>query len=124
MIRIQWCAAALVAGVVSVVGCNPNKPPPTSPTKSVSELGKEFNAATKEQRKAAKENYVKPMKEELAKLDEKIKGMSGDAKVKAEERRQELAKKLDEFENASEEKWADLKVGVDRAYDDLKDAVK
>jgi hypothetical protein len=71
----------------------------------------------------ARDAVVKPIQELLPKIEDKIKGMSGDAKAKATEKLEEVNKLLQEVKAAAPDKWESLKSKLATALDELKKMV-
>jgi hypothetical protein len=71
----------------------------------------------------AKELVVKPIQEMLPKIEDKISGLSGDAKVKAKEKLEDLKKLLEEVKAGTPEKWEALKTKITDAFNELKKLV-
>ena len=72
---------------------------------------------------AAKTAVVKPIEEALPKIEEKIKGLSGDALTKAKEKYEAFKKLVEEFKSAGPDKWESLKEGLTKAFAELKTMV-
>src|SRR5262245_59403137 len=121
-----------IACCVLAVGCD------TTAAKKVEEKSKDgvqaVKSATKEGVKEvkeaaagavdkAKEAVVKPMQDLLPKIEDKIKGMSGDVKTKASEKLEEVKKLLEEAKTAAPDKWETLKSKLATAFDELKKLV-
>jgi hypothetical protein len=66
---------------------------------------------------------IKPVEEALPKIEEKLKGLSGESATKAKEKFEEFKKLLEQFKTAAPDKWEALKEGLVKAYDDLKKLV-
>jgi hypothetical protein len=97
----------------------------------VKEVAKEGAAKAKEVAKEVKEEagevmdkakvaIIKPIEDALPKLEEKMKGLSGDAATKAKEKFEAFKKMLEEFKTAAPDKWQSLKEGLMKAFEDLK----
>ena len=66
---------------------------------------------------------VKLVEEELPKVEEKIKGLSGESATKAKEKFEQFKKLLQQFKLAAPDKWEALKEGLMKEYDELKKLV-
>jgi hypothetical protein len=71
----------------------------------------------------ARDAVVKPIQELLPKIEDKINGLSGDAKTKASEKLEEVKKLLEEVKAAAPDKWESLKSKLATAFDALKKTV-
>jgi hypothetical protein len=85
----------------------------TKAATGVKELAKE---ATEE----AKVAVIKPMEMALPKIEEKIKGLSGEAATKGKEQLDAFKKLLDECKTAAPAQWQSLKDKLVQSFDDLK----
>jgi hypothetical protein len=81
---------------------------------------REVAKGTKETADAAKLAVLKPVEEALPKIEEKIKGLSGESATKAREKLEEFKKLLEQFKSAAPEKWQSLKDGLMKSFDELK----
>jgi hypothetical protein len=84
---------------------------------------KEVKEAASDAVAKAKDAVVKPMQDLLPKIEDKIKGLSGDAKTKASEKLEEVKKLLEEAKTAAPDKWEALKSKLAAAFDELKKMV-
>jgi hypothetical protein len=91
--------------------------------KSAEGAAKDAKEAAMKAAEAAKTAVVKPIEEALPKIEEKIKGLSGDAMTKAKEKYEAFKKLIAEFKAAGPEKWESLKDGLTKAFDELKKMV-
>jgi len=91
--------------------------------KSAEGAAKGAQEAAKKAAEAAKTAVVKPIEEALPKIEEKIKGLSGDALTKAKEKYEQVKKMIAEFQAAGPEKWESLKDGLTKAFAELKTMV-
>lgn len=66
---------------------------------------------------------IQPIQDYLPKLQEKISGLSGDAKTKAAEKLEQLKKLLEEAKTAAPEKWESLKASLAETFAELKKMV-
>ena len=87
------------------------------------EAAKEAAASAKEAGEAAKNTIVKGIEDNLPKVEEKIKGLSGDAATTAKEKLEAFKKTLGEFKPAAPDKWESLKATLVQQYEDLKKLV-
>jgi hypothetical protein len=86
----------------------------------VKEVAQEVKEDGKEAAAAAQLAFLKPLEEALPKIEEKIKGLSGDSAVKAKEKLEEFKKLLGQCKSAAPEKWQSLKDGLLKSFDELK----
>jgi hypothetical protein len=84
--------------------------------------GKAVDAA-KDAVASAKEAVSKKIEEGLPKIQDKINALSGDAKIKAQEKFDELKKSLSEFKETAPDKWEALKAKATEQFDELKKLV-
>jgi hypothetical protein len=115
----------------------------TQPTDKVT--GDDVKRETKEAVDAAaklaaqkKQEYQRELEKKLADLDQQIdawkaKASKATAEAKVEmdkklvvlkEKRDAVAQKMKELGDSTSAAWADVKVGIEKAYDELKDAVE
>jgi DNA anti-recombination protein RmuC len=87
------------------------------------EVAKAAKEKAKEAADAAKLAVLKPVEEALPKIEEKIKGLSGESATKAKEKFEEFKKLLEQFKSAAPEKWESLKAGLMKSFDELKKLV-
>jgi hypothetical protein len=92
--------------------------------KEMKEVAKEAGEKTKEMAKdaveAAKSTVLKPIMDAMPKLEEKLKGLSGESATKAKEAFEQFKKKLEEFKSAAPDKWEALKEGLLKEFAELK----
>lgn len=88
-----------------------------------SEAGKEVKEAAVKAGEAAKAAFIKPIQDALPKIEEKMKGLSGDSLAKAKVKFDEIKKLLADFDKAGPDKWESLKEGVTKAFEELKKLV-
>jgi molecular chaperone GrpE (heat shock protein) len=141
---LRYTAFLLAAILLSGLGCdsNPgNNQPPDRDARPVSaeDVKRANREAVETDRKYAeqkKEEYRKQLQQKLTELDqqaqrwnEKIQQASGQAKEKLIQQKDEFLKKRDEFaaklkqlDEAAGPAWKDLKAGLDRSYEDMKEA--
>jgi hypothetical protein len=86
-------------------------------------LAKHAKEDVKEAAEKAKLSVVKPIEEELPKIEEKIKELSGESATKAKAKFEEFKKLLAQFKSASPDKWESLKDGLVKEFDELKKLV-
>ena len=120
MMRIWMTCAGFVACALLVAGCDSaNKG-----AKKVEDGAKKAVAGVEELAKegaeAAKVAVIKPVEEALPKIEEKIKGLSGETAAKAKEKFVESKKLLEEFKSAAPGRWQSLKDGLTKSFDELK----
>ena len=87
------------------------------------EAGKEVKEAAAKAGEAAKAAFIKPIQDALPKIEEKMKGLSGDSLAKAKVKFDEIKKLLADFDKAGPDKWESLKEGVTKAFEELKKLV-
>jgi hypothetical protein len=91
------------------------------------EMAKEVAGGAKEVAKeasdAARRLVIKPVEEALPKIEEKIKGLSGESASKAKEMFAGFQKRLEEFRTAAPERWQSLEAGLVKSFDELKKLV-
>ncbi len=135
----------VVAAFAVTVGCQKESEVPTPDAASrdasiqrdkMKEETKEAIDATKDYAYAQKADYAAKVRAELAELNKeldqlsaKIEGSSAsakaEAKVKLQEVREKMARlgeKLDGVQSATESTWDEVKSGVKKGYDDVKDS--
>ncbi len=79
-----------------------------------------------------KDEYVEKMKSQLEEWNVKLKDVEKKVEQTTEKyadeiaymrkKRDEAKKKISEIQGCSEEAWAEMKIGMDKAWDNLKDA--
>jgi hypothetical protein len=87
------------------------------------EAAKSAVASAKEAAESAKTAVLKSIEDGLPKVEEKIKGLSGDAATKAKEQFEAFKKHLGEFKSSAPDKWESLKSNLVKEFDDLKKLV-
>jgi hypothetical protein len=87
------------------------------------ELAKRAKEDVKEVADKAKLAVIKPIEEELPKIEEKIKHLSGESATKAKEKFEEFKKLLEQFKSAAPDKWESLKEGLMKEFEELKKLV-
>jgi hypothetical protein len=87
------------------------------------EAAKEAKESAKEAVDAARVAVLKPIQEVLPKIEEKIKGLSGETATKAKEKLADFTKLLEQFKSAAPDKWESLKDGLIKAFNELKKLV-
>ena len=83
----------------------------------------EVKEDVKEAADKARLAVIKPVEEELPKIEEKIKGLSGETATKAKEKFEQFKKLLQQFKLAAPDKWEALKDGLMKEFDELKKLV-
>ena len=133
MNRTSLMVTGLLACCVLVLGCEGS--PAAKKVDEKTKAGVDaVKSATKEGVKDVKEAatgaadmardaVVKPIQEFLPKIEEKISGLSGDAKTKATEKLEEVKKLLEDIKAAAPDKWESLKSGLVKSFDELKKMV-
>lgn len=93
-------------------------------TKEMAAQGKENLARmTDEAMAKSKETFLKPIEELLPKIDEKIKGLTGDGKTKATDSLAAVKKLIEEFKAAPTDKFQSLMQGITDKVAELKKTV-
>jgi hypothetical protein len=87
------------------------------------ELAQKAEEGAKEAADKARLAVIKPIEEELPRIEEKIKGLSGDSATKAKEKFEEFKERLGQFKSAAPDKWESLKDGLMKDFEDLKKLV-
>jgi hypothetical protein len=130
MVRTLVSGCGLVALALLTAGCEQAKTR-TSQVEAVAkkaaagakEAAREAAASAKEAGEAAKTAVLKGIEDGLPKIEEKIKGLSGDAATKAKEKFEAFKKHLEEFKAAAPDKWESLKESLHKEFEDLKKLV-
>ena len=126
--RTLVSGGAFVALALLTAGCDSGKTSQLSDAakkaagQAKEAAGKAAESA-KEAVESAKEAVSKKIHEGLPKIQEKIDGLSGDAKTKAQEKFEELKKSLGEFKSTAPDKWEALKAKATEEYEELKKLV-
>jgi predicted butyrate kinase (DUF1464 family) len=116
MLRKIVMSLAFVAGMSLVAGCDVPK--------SAAEKAKEAEEKAKQEAKAKlEESIVKPITDGIPKIEEKIKGLTGDTQKEATDKLAELKKSLDEFKSLDAAKMAEAKDKLLKEFEDLKKLV-
>ena len=109
-------AASGATNNTGVDGCGDGLPvrpdPPQQQTADVKEAADKARLAV-----------IKPMEEELPKIEEKIKGLSGESATEAKEKLAAFKKSLEQFKSAAPDKWESLKDGLLKQFEELKKLV-
>jgi hypothetical protein len=87
------------------------------------DLAKRAKEDVKEAADKARLAVIKPVEEELPKIEEKIKGLSGESATQAKEKLEAFKKLLEQFKSAAPDKWESLKDGLMKEFDELKKLV-
>ena len=87
------------------------------------DLAKRAKEGVKEAADKARLAVIKPVEEELPRIEEKIKGLSGDSATKAKEKFEEFKERLGQFKSAAPDKWESLKDGLMKEFEELKKLV-
>jgi hypothetical protein len=87
------------------------------------DLAKKAEEGAKEAADKARLAVIKPMEDELPKIEAAIKGLSGDSATKAKEKFEEFKERLGQFKSAAPDKWESLKDGLMKDFEDLKKLV-
>ena len=134
MVRTWMLSGGFVVLGVLAAGCDTAKNAATR----VEEEAKQEASQAKDLAKRAKEEVkedvkeaadkarlavIKPVEEELPKIEEKIKGLSGESATKAKEKFEQFKKLLQQFQSAAPDKWEALKDGLMKDFEELKKLV-
>jgi hypothetical protein len=84
------------------------------------DLAKRAKEDVKEAADKARLAVLKPVEEELPKIEEKIKGLSGESATQAKEKFEAFKKSLEQFKSAAPDKWESLKDGLMKEFEELK----
>jgi|SRR5262245_5331061 len=121
-------AAVLIVGLVLpltlVVGCDDKKSSQTaglqSAVQSAADAGKK---QAEEAMKKGKDEAIKPIEAMLPQIEEKIKGLTGDAKMTATTKLADLKKLIADFMAAAPDKWESMKGQLTEKFTELKKLV-
>jgi hypothetical protein len=120
------CIGFVVLGLLAA-GCDTAKNAATKVEAEVkkesTDLAKRAKEDVKEVAEKARLAVIKPIEEELPKIEEKIKGLSGETATKAKEKFEAFKKLLDQFKSAAPDKWESLKDGLLKEFEELKKLV-
>ncbi len=126
MSRSLVLGLVVTACALWAVGCEGAKTA-SSKAKEAAESAQESAAEAKEAAKkaadAAKVTFLKPVEDAMPKIEEKIKGLSGDTATKAQEKYEAVKKMIEELKSAGPDKWESLKDGLTKAFGELKKMV-
>jgi hypothetical protein len=135
MMRAWMASVGFVACALLVAGCDNAAKKAEEEAKKVTseakELAKKAASEVKEVTREAKEGakgaadaakleVLKPVEEALPKIEEKIKGLSGESATKAQEKLGEFKKLLEQCKSAAPEKWQSLKDELMKSFEELK----
>ena len=127
MLRTLASSGGLVALALLITGCDAAKQKASQAASAAKTAASEAKEAAgkaaesaKEAIETAKAAVSKKIEEGLPKIEEKINGLSGDAKSKAQEKFEELKKSLAEFKSTAPDKWESLKAKAMEQYEELK----
>jgi hypothetical protein len=130
MLRVFVPCCWLVAFALLTTGCEQAKTKASQAgdvakkaAADATEAAKAAAASAKEAAESAKNAILKGIEDGLPKVEEKIKGLSGDAATKAKEKFEAFKKLLGEFKSAAPDKWEALKSNLVKEFDDLKKLV-
>jgi hypothetical protein len=87
------------------------------------DLAKRAKEDVKEVADKARLAVIKPVDEELPKIEEKIKELSGESATKAKEKFEAFKNSLEQFKSAPLDKWESLKDGLIKEFEELKKLV-
>ena len=130
MVRTWKLSVGFVVLAVLAAGCDTAKNAATrveegakKEASQATDLAKRAKEDVKEAADKARLAVIKPVEEELPKIEEKIKGLSGETATKAKEKFEQFKKLLQEFKSATPDKWEALKDGLMKEFDELKKLV-
>jgi hypothetical protein len=123
-------AVGLVVCGLLVAGCEPASSASKKAEEGVKKAAGQAKEAAKEAKEAAKEAadaarvaFLKPIQDALPKIEEKVKGLSGETATKAKEKLADFTKLLGQLKSAAPDKWESLKDGLMKAFNELKKLV-
>ena len=130
MVRTWMLSAGFVALGLLAAGCDSAKNAATRVEErakkeagQAEDLARRAKEDVKEAADKARLAVIKPVEEELPKIEEKIKALSGESATQAKEKFEEFKKHLDQFKSAAPDKWESLKDGLIKEFDELKKLV-
>ena len=130
MVRTWMLSGGFVVLGVLAAGCDTAKNAATMVEKGAKEeasqatdLAKRAKDDVKEAADKARLAVIKPVEEELPKIEEKIKELSGESATKAKAKFEEFKKRLEEFKSAPPDKWESLKDELLKEFEELKKLV-
>jgi hypothetical protein len=120
MIRTCMTRVCFVACALMVAGCDSTNKAAKKVEEGAKSVAAEVKVLAKEAAEEAKVAVIKPVEEALPKIEEKIKGLSGETAAKAKEKFVESKKLLEEFKSAAPGQWQSLKDGLIKSFEELK----
>src|SRR6516165_6422649 len=130
MVRTWMLGVGFVALGLLAAGCDSAKNAATrveerakKEASQAEDLARRAKEDVKEAADKARLAVIKPVEEELPKIEEKIKALSGESATQAKEKFEEFKKHLDQFKSAAPDKWESLKDGLIKEFDELKKLV-
>jgi hypothetical protein len=130
MVRTRVLSVGLVVLGLLAAGCDTAKNAATMVEKAAKEeasqatdLAKRAKEDVKEGADKARLAVIKPVEDELPKIEEKIKGLSGESATQAKEKLEAFKKSLEQFKSAPPDKWESLKDGLMKEFEELKKLV-
>jgi hypothetical protein len=120
MIRAATLAIGVAIAAVVTAGCDDKKSSALSGVESMAEAGRkqaEVGIAK------GKEEFIKPVQAMIPKIEEKIKGLTGDAKATATTKLDDLKTLITDFMAATPDKLEGLKTKVTESVAELKKMV-
>ena len=134
MVRIWMLSVGFVVLGLLAAGCDTAKNAATRVEEEAKQEASQAKDLAKRAKEEAKEDVkeaadkarlavIKPVEEELPKIEEKIKGLTGESATKAKEKFEQFKKLLQEFKSAAPDKWEALKDGLMKDFDELKKLV-
>ena len=121
MMRIFTCAGLVVCTLLA--GCDKANTAAKRAEEEAKKAGAEAKELAKESEEKAKVAVVRPIEEALPKIEDKIKGLSGEAATKAKEKLADLKRLLEEVKTSAPAQWNSLKERLERSFEELKKAV-
>jgi gas vesicle protein len=123
------CVGFVVLGLLAA-GCDTAKNAATKveagakkEASQATDLAKRAKEDVKEVADKARLAVIKPVEAELPKIEEKIKGLSGESATTAKEKFEAFKKSLEQFKSAAPDKWESLKDGLMKEFEELKKLV-
>ena len=130
----------MIAAAVTLAACTEHTPSPADraekAVKNAAERAEKAAEVAKDYTVAKKEEYGRKVEKEFAEQSDKIdalkkkaESLAGEAKAKMQEqfadvekKREVVKKKMGDLKTSTSQAWDDIKVGIDRAMADMKEA--
>ena len=134
MVRTWMLSGGFVVLGVLAAGCDTAKNAATRVEEEAKQEASQAKDLAKRAKEEAKEDVkeaadkarlavIKPVEEELPKIEEKIKALSGESATKAKEKFEGFKRRLEQFKSAPPDQWEALKDGLMKEFDELKKLV-